>query len=180
VTVSSKLRFEVFKRDGFTCQYCGRKTPAVVLELDHIDPKSKGGGNEETNLITSCFDCNRGKGARVLSSVIPSAADRAERVSEAEAQLRAYRKELAKVEKRKQRDLGAVNAAYQETFKDQELTRHFLEGSVRSFIEKLPLEEVEWSMRRACDKFSHSGGKAIKYFCGICWTKIKRQGGDVG
>lgn len=67
--VSKRLRFEVFKRDGFTCQYCGTRPPDVILELDHIEPRAVGGGNDNINLITSCFDCNRGKGKRELGHV---------------------------------------------------------------------------------------------------------------
>lgn len=65
--LSKKIRFEVFKRDKFTCQYCGKSAPEVILELEHIKPKSKGGTNRITNLLTACFDCNRGKGAKLLS-----------------------------------------------------------------------------------------------------------------
>ncbi len=60
-SLGKKTRFEVFKRDSFTCQYCGNSSPEIILEIDHIKPVSKGGDNELTNLITSCFDCNRGK-----------------------------------------------------------------------------------------------------------------------
>lgn len=62
-----KIRFEVFKRDSFTCQYCGRMAPDVVLEVDHIVPVAEGGTNDIMNLITSCHDCNSGKGKRKLS-----------------------------------------------------------------------------------------------------------------
>lgn len=65
--ISKKLRFEVFKRDSFTCQYCGRKAPDVVLEVDHIKPVAEGGKNTLLNLVTSCMECNRGKGKRVLT-----------------------------------------------------------------------------------------------------------------
>ena len=65
--ISKKTRFEVFKRDNFTCQYCGKSAPDVVLEVDHINPVNNGGDNSIMNLITSCFDCNRGKGKRKLS-----------------------------------------------------------------------------------------------------------------
>ena len=65
--ISKKDRFEMLKRDSFTCQYCGATPPHVVLEPDHIQPVAEGGGNELLNLITSCFDCNRGKSARLLS-----------------------------------------------------------------------------------------------------------------
>lgn len=59
--LSKSVRFEVFKRDSFKCQYCGKSAPDVVLEVDHIIPVSKGGDNDISNLITACFDCNRGK-----------------------------------------------------------------------------------------------------------------------
>lgn len=61
IPVSKKLRFEVFKRDSFTCQYCGQKAPDVVLEVDHIEPLSEGGETDILNLITACKSCNRGK-----------------------------------------------------------------------------------------------------------------------
>lgn len=65
--ITKSIRFEVFKRDKFTCQYCGKKAPDVVLHVDHIDPVSKGGNNDIVNLVTSCFDCNLGKGSKKLS-----------------------------------------------------------------------------------------------------------------
>ena len=65
--ISKKIRFEVFKRDHFTCQYCGRMAPDVILEVDHIKPVAGGGDNEMVNLVTSCRDCNRGKGKRKLT-----------------------------------------------------------------------------------------------------------------
>lgn len=64
--VGKKTRFEVFKRDRFTCQYCGRTSPDVVLHVDHIDPIDNGGTNEIVNLVTSCEGCNLGKGKRLL------------------------------------------------------------------------------------------------------------------
>lgn len=66
-SISKKVRFEVFKRDSFICQYCGQSAPDVVLHLDHIHPVSKGGDNEIMNLVTSCQACNSGKSDRLLS-----------------------------------------------------------------------------------------------------------------
>lgn len=63
------IRFEIFKRDSFTCQYCGRSSPDVILECDHIVPVSEGGTDDVLNLVTSCRDCNRGKGKRKLSDM---------------------------------------------------------------------------------------------------------------
>lgn len=65
--LSKKVRFEVFKRDSFACQYCGATAPDVLLHVDHIKPVSKGGTNRITNLITSCQPCNSGKSDREIS-----------------------------------------------------------------------------------------------------------------
>ena len=63
------LRFLVLARDNFTCGYCGR-TPGdgAKLMVDHIYPKSKGGDNEEKNLLTACDECNLGKSDILLSA----------------------------------------------------------------------------------------------------------------
>lgn len=65
--ISKRMRFEVLKRDSFTCQYCGKQPPDTVLHLDHIKPVSKGGKNTILNLVTSCVDCNLGKSNVELS-----------------------------------------------------------------------------------------------------------------
>jgi 5-methylcytosine-specific restriction endonuclease McrA len=54
-------RARIYKRDNYECVYCGSKKE---LTLDHVIPKSKGGGNEWTNLVTSCFKCNLKKGSK--------------------------------------------------------------------------------------------------------------------
>ncbi len=59
--INKKVRFDVFRRDNFTCQYCGVSAPKIVLHLDHVLPISKGGDNSAANLITACLDCNLGK-----------------------------------------------------------------------------------------------------------------------
>jgi len=55
------LRYKILKRDRNTCQSCGARSPEVELEVDHKIPVSKGGTDNEDNLITRCRDCNRGK-----------------------------------------------------------------------------------------------------------------------
>jgi 5-methylcytosine-specific restriction endonuclease McrA len=52
--IGKKLRFEVFKRDSFICQYCGARAPDVLLHADHIKPVADGGKTDVLNLITAC------------------------------------------------------------------------------------------------------------------------------
>lgn len=61
MSVGRGKRFSVLLRDGSTCQYCGRSAPWVRLEVDHVVPRSHGGSDHIDNLVTACFDCNRGK-----------------------------------------------------------------------------------------------------------------------
>lgn len=60
-SISKEERELVFKRDNFTCKYCGRNSKEIGLEIDHIVPIMKGGSNELGNLQTLCKDCNNEK-----------------------------------------------------------------------------------------------------------------------
>ena len=55
---------EIFRRDGYRCQYCGRSTSH--LTLDHVRPRFRGGGSSWENLVSACPQCNRRKGHRTL------------------------------------------------------------------------------------------------------------------
>ena len=57
-------RREIFIRDCFTCQYCGRY--GGDLTIDHINPRSLGGGHSWENLVTACKSCNHRKGGKTL------------------------------------------------------------------------------------------------------------------
>ena len=62
MSISRRVRFEIFRRDGHACRYCGRRPPAVTLEVDHRIPRCMGGTDDPENLVAACWDCNRGKG----------------------------------------------------------------------------------------------------------------------
>lgn len=55
-------RMNIFLRDNHVCQYCG--ITGVKMTIDHVIPKSKGGGFEWSNLVTCCEKCNQKKGDR--------------------------------------------------------------------------------------------------------------------
>lgn len=64
------LRFAVLERDGFRCRYCGKSADdGAVLHVDHIHPRVHDGSDELENLVTACFDCNLGKGKRLLGVI---------------------------------------------------------------------------------------------------------------
>lgn len=59
-------RRAIFARDAWTCQYCGSQT---TLTVDHVIPRSKGGGSDWENVVTSCAPCNRRKGDRLPDQI---------------------------------------------------------------------------------------------------------------
>jgi len=184
MAITKKIRFEVFKRDAFICQYCGKTPPDVTLEVDHINPKSKGGSDDINNLITACFDCNRGKSNHKLTLVPNSVIQNSDILIEKENQYKQYQALLRKIEKRKLKEVEIIDNIYNGYFCDHILTEKFKIGSVKKFINLLGIAEVESASHIAFSKFSNGKKKydksdsiyAIKYFCGICWNKIRENG----
>ena len=59
-------RLNIYARDAFRCQYCGRKFETKDLTFDHVVPRRQGGQTEWSNIVTACYRCNRKKGGRTL------------------------------------------------------------------------------------------------------------------
>ena len=176
MAVGKKRRFEVFKRDAFTCAYCGRKPPTVTLEVDHIIPVAEGGGDDYENLATSCFDCNRGKSAGLLDdrAPVPNVAEQTELMREREAQLREYHAVKQAERERKDRDFAEC---WNYWFKlwDVETMRRWetpFEGYLRKAIGVLGVDEVKEAMDIAHDRCGYLSSKPAKYLGGVLRRKI--------
>ena len=107
---SKRLRFEVFKRDHFTCQYCGAQPPDVVLVIDHIVPVAAGGETTIDNLITACEACNQGKADKPLTArqIRPDADLLYLETQQEIAELRRYREALEVREQELQKTVEAL------------------------------------------------------------------------
>jgi 5-methylcytosine-specific restriction endonuclease McrA len=57
-------RWNVFKRDRFTCQYCGVQPGSEELTIDHVVPRAQGGTSTWTNCVLACIECNARKADR--------------------------------------------------------------------------------------------------------------------
>lgn len=55
-------RYNLFLRDGFTCQYCGTRKPVKELTFDHVMPRSRKGPATFENIVAACQSCNLRKG----------------------------------------------------------------------------------------------------------------------
>ena len=174
VALSKKVRFEVFKRDKFECQYCGAHPPDVVLEVDHIISVRDGGSDDIENLITACFGCNRGKGAEDLTVLPQSLADKAAEVAEREEQISAYREIMQARLDRIEDDLWEVADVLQPKSSEEGLRRDWMR-SIKRFNELLDHHEVMEAADIALTRKPFSAPQRFKYFCGICWNKIKAK-----
>jgi HNH endonuclease len=169
--LSKKQRFELFKRDGFTCQYCGAHPPGVVLVLDHIVPFAEGGACDDDNLVTACEACNQGKAARGLSQVPASLADKAAEVAEREAQLRGFHEVMEARRDRIEADAWEVADIFIDGFRKDGIRKDWLQ-SIRYFNEQMGKFEVMNAMEIAVSR-KHSERQCFMYFCGICWNRIR-------
>ncbi len=175
--ISKKTRFEVFKRDSFACQYCGSTPPGVVLHVDHITPVALGGKNNIDNLLTSCCDCNLGKGATPLSSAHPaiSMADKAKQIKEREEQIREYNKMLTAEANRIEDDAWNVVRVLENNPNADSYNRSKFQN-IKRFVSMLPLPLVCEAAEIATSKMHVGSQRQFKYFCGVCWNMIREAG----
>lgn len=177
MAITKKIRFEVFKRDGFQCAYCGKTPPEVALEVDHIEPKSKGGSDDINNLVTACFDCNRGKSNIHLDKIPNKINENVEILKEKEEQLKEYRKYVLKIRQRVEKDIDKIEKEFQKYFNYSFNDKFRL--SIKTFAESLDLYIIIDAMNQACLMIDEPN-RALQYFCGICWNKIKGRGKNNG
>lgn len=175
-SISKTLRFEVFKRDQFVCQYCGSTPPAVVLELDHIQPVSKGGTDRIENLLTACFECNRGKSNGLISEIVLSVEQKRVVLAEKEGQLRAYKRLLNQIKKRMESDIDYIEGALKLHFPDRRFTQKLREEFRTTFLPKLDAQQMREFLFSAGSRFEDPE-RVMKYFFGMCWNKIKGRYG---
>lgn len=171
--ISKKLRFEIFKRDAFTCQYCGKKAPDVILEIDHIEPVSKGGTNDILNLVTSCYKCNRGKTNVKLSenSIIEKQKKALEELNEKQEQLKMLLKWRSSLLKLDSQELIAAQKAWTDTtgYSLNETGISILKKTIKSFGLASVLESIDI----ASGYLKYKDGEVTKDSVEFAFNKVK-------
>lgn len=176
--IKKKVRFEVFKRDKFTCQYCGRKAPDVILEVDHIKPVAEGGNNGILNLITSCRDCNRGKGKTLLSvnEELTKQRDKLQELAEKREQmemLMEWRNELADFENAQVDELNAYLGKLT-GFNCSDAGKAKLKNLIFRFSFSEVVEAIDISFSRYYENDQESWLYAFNKIGGVCYNRRKQ------
>lgn len=181
MTISKRTRFEVLRRDGHSCQYCGESAPTVKLHVDHVMPVSLGGSDYPDNLVAACSDCNSGKSSitpdsPLVEQVKGAAADFAVRSTQAAAKLRAeYEDSEEYVEEFHERWSAW---AFNDTGESVPLPADWSD-SVRQWWkigvpEELIRNSIEIAMKKSGLK--HSDHPRFRYMAGIVWTRLEQAG----
>lgn len=178
MAISKRLRFEILRRDGFKCRYCGATAQESELTVDHVYPVALGGEDKPGNLACACIPCNSGK-----------ASTRPDEVSVSDVEEDAFRwacaVELAASQRRSgraERDcyLDDFKEAWDKwTYGDEGLPVPIEEDWTQSIGEFL---EQGLDVRDLLEFLNASMGRAYvepadtwKYFCGMCWRTIESQ-----
>lgn len=177
--IPKKIRFEVLKRDKFTCQYCGKSAPDVVLEIDHIKPVSKGGNNDIMNLVTSCKDCNLGKSNIELSdnSVVKKQQAQLQEIADRKEQLEMmleWRESLTSLE---DDYIDAVDDIFiaSTDWQMSENGRRKIKKLIKEFTLTEVLDATETAIETYYDGSQESWREAFNKISGICYVRRHQQ-----
>lgn len=173
MAVPKRLRYEILRRDSYTCRYCGATAPSVPLRIDHVVPIALGGTDTPDNLVTACEPCNSGKTSTSPDApLVNNVAQDALRWSQA---MQAAAAQLADQDKEK----DAYRAAFRKEWKRWKIGPSGkalpLPPEWRATVERfrvagLPAsawpDTVDAAMSR--DKVDDK----LRYICGVAWNKI--------
>lgn len=173
-STGKRLRFRVFERDNFTCQYCGKRPPEVILVVDHFVAVSKGGENEIDNLVTACFDCNAGKSNFEIGKLPHGVQKNLDDIRERYEQLKEFYKFQKKIKFIKEEALEDVCLFWSSLWNERYYLNVRGKVSIKMFLQIFTPDEIKDAMEMAVVRVSDVRG-SFKYMCAILHTQ-KRKG----
>lgn len=164
MAVTKRTRFEVLRRDNFTCRYC--RSTETELTIDHVTPVALGGTDDPDNLVAACRDCNAGKASstpdnELVDDVAADAARWAAAIKQAAAALEQE---------------AAARDAYVDAFVNAWPSYRHIPNSLISTVEALYETGLPVSvMLDAALVATTARGIADRpaYFAGICWKRVR-------
>ena len=163
MAVSKRVRYEVLRRDGNRCRYCGADADESPLTMDHVVPVALGGSDDPSNLVAACKDCNAGKTS--------TAADQAlvVDVSSVNVAFAAAMKQAAD----ELYALTAAERAYVDEWVivwDAEAPPDWKPAIVAFYRAHLPIEALLDCIRIA--RGNPTVEDEFRYMCGVAWNRI--------
>jgi hypothetical protein len=175
MSITKKIRFEIFKRDSFKCQYCGKSAPEVVLQVDHIMPRKEGGTDDIENLITACVDCNQGKGKRKLSNndEIRKQKEELDKLNTKRQQLEMMIKWREEVTKIDDRQVDYIAQKWYECTDNQFSLNDVGKKNILRLLKKWSMNEIIDAMEKAVAQYGEREDDSIAYVPESIFKAIK-------
>ena len=179
-SVPRRLRFEVLRRDDFTCRYCGASAPDVALEVDHVIPVVLGGGSTPSNLVTACEDCNRGKSSTTADAPVVEDIDKTAELVERARRLASERRQVELAQR--EEFFSSFLSFWEKTIGTHpEAHWGYYGGSWRQSLEKfmrngLTEQDLYYWTRYTASAFPK---KPWNYFASLCWKEVGRREEEV-
>lgn len=171
--VTKRTRYEVLKRDNFTCRYC--RSTENPLKVDHVTPVALGGTDDPSNLVAACQDCNAGK-----ASTSPDAETVAD-VKAIDIKWAGAIKRVAQARARQRKKRDAYVAVFAEAwskwhceYDGRPIPRPSgWQASIERFYELgVPIDELTHCVRVACGNDNIRVDDTFRYFCGCVWRTV--------
>jgi len=163
MSVTKRTRYEVLRRDNFTCRYC--RSAEGALTVDHVVPVALGGSDAPNNLVAACKDCNAGKSSSnpdgtLIEDVKQDALRHAEMIKQAYA-------------------VVVTRMGERDEYVDEFLQSYGGSGPVdwrntinRWFEMGVPIELVTDAARVAMTRTTVNPDRMFAYLCGIVWKQV--------
>lgn len=172
--VSKRTRYEVLRRDGHRCRYCGSGPDTSALTIDHVVPVSLGGSDDPANLVAACKDCNAGKASsNPDAEAVAQVADDAMRWAAAmEKAAENYSAERVRLEA----DLARFEAEWSRWKAGQSpvpLADGWRSSLTTMRAAGIPMDEAIGLVQVAMESQA-TPANTFRYFCGCAWKVIRQ------
>ncbi len=172
-STGKRQRFEVMKRDGFRCRYCGATAVDVLLHVDHVIPRAGGGSDDHENLITSCADCNLGKSDVPLEESRLQRGPTASDAREHAAQVREYLEAVKEAEAAKEELFEFIADYWRSQMGDDPLVTWY--RALRSMTATHPVDRILRAIAATAVKRPYSDTAKVRYFYGCLRRMAERD-----
>lgn len=178
--ISKRLRFEILRRDGHRCRYCGATADEAPLTVDHVIPRALGGIDDGTNLVTACADCNNGKASVSPDNpVVDEVREQAERFRQA-LRIVAERDRQQREAQFEKLDLMVSDwaqewfLAVRECDRKWKLPNDASASLIRFYESGLDEVDLHWALGETFAR-AFDSADGWRYFCAICWNTIRQR-----
>lgn len=171
MAISKRVRYEILRRDGHKCRYCGVVADESPLVVDHVTPTALGGTDDPSNLVASCRDCNSGKAAsKPDESLVAEVSDDA--LKHARLIKQAYAVLVEQVSNRDDYIIEVEDAIRELT--DYRLSTRGRQSVGRWFDIGVPVRLAVDAAQRAYTHHKRMDWeRRFQYMCGIVWNQVQ-------